>query len=469
MARVLLILPHLPQRMGAPYLGQQYVAAALLEAGHEVRCLDAAAVRWTGSTADVVAAALDFDPQIIGLTLFTYNALAAYELTGALRQAPGMRAVLVAGGPHTTVRPHEALAHGLDAAIVGEGERALPALADAVEAGRWPAPIPGVCTAEGTTPGGFLEQLDTLPWPLTAYGCYEPSWYVANGTVVPGGMMTSRGCPAKCTFCANHVTGRTFRWRSAADVVGEMRALKERWGVGHFSFWDDAFTANRPRLRALCDAMDADPVIRGSTWSCITPANMAREPTLARMAASGCVAVNFGIESGDLATLRSIDKGQRPQHVRDAVAAAHKLGMSTVVNFMFGFPGETVAALQATLDFMAELAPHTEWFNNRGVLVPFPGTPVYERHHVAHGFTDWWLDKRYLADEPNLWALDPRDVQSWLAHDPTLDLGFFPYPPEVRDQIAACVRFKADHNAATVARLQAGQGALQQARTALAS
>ncbi|MCO4763900.1 MAG: cobalamin-dependent protein, partial [Myxococcales bacterium] len=78
MARVLLILPHLPQRMGAPYLGQQYVAAALLTAGHEVRCLDMAAVRWTGDDEDAVQLAAEFEPDLIGLTLFTYNALNGY-------------------------------------------------------------------------------------------------------------------------------------------------------------------------------------------------------------------------------------------------------------------------------------------------------------------------------------------------------------------------------------------------------
>ncbi len=464
MAKVLLLLPHLPQLMGAPYLGQQYVAASLLSRGHEVVCIDLAAVRWTGTVDDVVARAEAFAPDVVGYTLFTYNARAGYLLRDRLAH---LNTIHVAGGSHTTVRPAEALQHGFDAAVVGEGERAMPLLVEAVAAGQWPTPVPGVQTAAGITPGGFLEELDTLPWPLLSYDCYDPTWYLERGLVVPGGLMTSRGCPAKCTFCANHVTGRTFRWRSEDDVLGEMRTLSERYGLRHFSFWDDAFTANRPRLRAFCAALRADPTLQGVTWSCITPANMASRPTLETMAAAGCVAINFGIESGDAGTLRSIAKGQQPSHVFDAVASARALGMSTVVNFMFGFPGETVAALGKTLAFMEALAAHTTWFNNRGVLVPFPGTPVYELNHRQFGFTDWWLDPRYLADEPNLWALDPREVQSWLAHDPSLDLDFFGYAPEVKEMIARCVRFKSDHNAAQVACLQASGTAL--ARTALAS
>lgn len=477
MARVLLILPHLPQRMGAPYLGQQYVAASLLDRGHEVSCIDLAAVRWDASTESVIARVEAFAPDLIGYTLFTYNALAGYRLRDQLAH---VNAVHVAGGSHTTVRPREALDHGFDAAVIGEGERAMPLIAEALDAGAWPRAVPGVQTGAGITPGGFLDDLDTLPWPLHSYDCYDPTWYLPPRPaaddptateppplVVPGGLMTSRGCPAKCTFCANHVTGRTFRWRHESDILAEMRTLRSRYDLRHFAFWDDAFTANRPRLRAFCAALQKDPALQGVTWSCITPANMARRETLELMASSGCVAINFGIESGDASTLRSIAKGQRPSHVFDAVAVARELGMSTVVNFMFGFPGETVEALSKTLGFMRELAPHTTWFNNRGVLVPFPGTPVYELHHVQYGFTDWWLDPRYLDDEPNLWALDPRDVQSWLSHDPTLDLDFYGYAPDVREMIARCVRFKAEHNAAQVKNLQ--ETATAQARSAIAS
>ena len=85
MARVLLILPHLPQRMGTPYLGQQYLASALLADGHAVRCLDLAAVRFEGTDDTAIAAAERFAPDVIGMTLFTYNALRGYQLASKLK------------------------------------------------------------------------------------------------------------------------------------------------------------------------------------------------------------------------------------------------------------------------------------------------------------------------------------------------------------------------------------------------
>jgi len=449
-ARVLLLLPHLPQRMGAPYLGQQYVASALLAAGHEVRCLDLAAVRFTGTDDDAVSAAESFRPHAIGMTLFTYNARRGYALAGRLR---GLARFLVAGGPHVTAVPDEPLAHGFDLAIAGEAEHLIVDVARACDERSAPAPRPGLRSpGHSAAPHETIADLDALAFPLASDDCFDPAWYSPTSRVVPGGLMTSRGCPARCTFCANHVTGRVYRWRSAANVVAEMKALHARHGVLHFPFWDDAFTARRIRLLELCDAIRAEPALQGCTWTCITPGNMVRPDDLATLRAAGCVAINFGIESGDPRVLREIQKGQKPAQVIAAVEAARAAGMTTIVNFMFGFPDEGLAGLEATRRLMERLAPGTDYFNNRGVLVPMPGTGIYDEGHERHGFTRWWLDASRVIDEPNVHVLDPRERQEYLEHDPTLDLDFFGYAPAVRDAISECVRFKARHNAATMAR-----------------
>lgn len=458
MAKVLLILPHLPQRMGAPYLGQQYVAASLLADGYDVKCVDLAASLSTQSDEDAVREAERFGPDLVGMTLFTLNARRGYLLAERLR---GVARLVVAGGPHPTVLPDEPLAHGFDAAVVGEGERAVVALARLLDAGgelaSGLARIPGVRFAGGAgPPGGVLDDLDGLPYPLESYPAFDARAYSEVGTVVPGGMMTSRGCPARCTFCANYVTGRAYRFRSTADIVGEMLALNERYGVTHFPFWDDAFTAQRPRLNALCDAILAEPALNGATWSCITPGNMVRPHDLDRMRAAGCVAINFGIESGDADILRVIQKGQRPEHVRAAVRAAKESGMTTIVNFMFGFPEEGVPELERTIGLMEELSAHTDFFNHRGVLVPFPGTAVYDAHEARYGFARWWLDPRYLVDEPDPRALSADALLTAYERDPTLDLDFFRYTDDVRDAIARGVAFKARHNRRAIERLQQG-------------
>ncbi len=457
MARILLMMPPMPQPMGAPYLGQLYVAASARAAGHEVRCLDLAAphaARGDRAYAQAVDEAERFSPDIIGLTLFTYGAARGYRLARQLRP---YAKVLVAGGPHATIIPEEPVRQGFDVAIAGEGEHAIVALAAAVDAGGDLGTVPGAVLADGRRGpvGGMLTgaQLNALPFPHTAYDCYDMEQYAPGGHVVSGGLMSSRGCPARCTFCANYVTGRGYRWRSTEDIVAEIKQLRARYGVRSVPFWDDAFTARRPRVNAICDAFLETPELQGMTWSVITPGNMVKPFDLERMRAAGCVSVNFGIESGDYNILKIIQKGQRPDQVVAAVEAAKVAGMQTVVNFMFGFPEEGVQELQHTLALMERLAPMTDYFNTRGVLVPFPGTAVYDTWRDAYQLEGWWLDEAMVPPEPPQASSDPLDGMRRERVDPVLARNFFRYSPAVRDMIERCVRFKADHNLGTVKRL----------------
>ena len=132
MVRALLVLPPLPQPMNAPYLGQQYVAAALLSAGHAVRCLDLANAPAPVARTRLAEEVRRFRPDLIGMTLFTYNALAGYRLADMLSDGD---ALLIAGGPHPTVLPEEPLSHGFDLSLSGEGEHAILAVAEALETG----------------------------------------------------------------------------------------------------------------------------------------------------------------------------------------------------------------------------------------------------------------------------------------------------------------------------------------------
>ncbi|MHA7775887.1 B12-binding domain-containing radical SAM protein [Roseibium sp. M-1] len=429
MVRALLVLPPLPQPMNAPYLGQQYLAASLLEAGHDVQCLDMANLEETRARSLLADAVEAFRPDLIGMTLFTYNALAGYRLAASLG---GTGAVLIAGGPHPTVLPEEPLGHGFDLSLAGEGERAIVVIAETLQTGGDLTAVPGLYTKTGRGPPyQAIEDLDALPFPHLAAG-------TGRERGIAGGIVSSRGCPARCTFCANYVTGRVYRWRSPENVVAEMRALRRNFGLSHFPFWDDAFTARRPRLEALCDAILAEPELSGITWTCITPGNMVLPRDLERMRRAGCVAINFGIESGDATVLRAIQKGQTPERIVAAVEAAKAAGMVTVVNFMFGFPGEGVTELDNTAALMQRLAPITDFFNNFGVLVPFPGTSIYERYHTDYGFTGWWLDPGRIPAPPG----------EDLGDDPALAKDFFAYELAIANRIADLVAWKASHNAA---------------------
>jgi len=130
---------------------------------------------------------------------------------------------------------------------------------------------------------------------------------------------------------------------------------------------------------------------------------MVKPELLAAMRRAGLVHVNFGVESGDEDVLRAIKKGIKPEHVVRALEWAKEAGLTTACNFMLGFPQETRAALERTLRFMERIAPLVDTFSTLGVLVPFPGTPLYEDFRAEYGFSEWWLREdhsRYAPPPP---------------------------------------------------------------------
>jgi radical SAM superfamily enzyme YgiQ (UPF0313 family) len=450
MKRVLLINPPSPERLGSPLLGLQYVAAALLGHGHEVRVVDAAASHHAPEADEVVEIADGFRPDVVGIALFTRWVWHAYRLVERLRGRVGF---LVAGGAHATVCAEETIEHGFDLAIEGESEIAFPRVLAALDAGPGALDrIPGVVlrTPDGAIgrgpPAESIADLDALAPPWRAQDLFDPRGYSADGsTRTPGGILTSRGCPARCTFCANYVTGRAFRHRSPQNVVDEINAWHARSGATFFPCWDDALTANIPRLSALCEAL-----VRGVefpfSFGAITRANMVTPGLLADLKRAGLVHVNFGVESGDNDILRAIRKGIRTEHVVRALNWAKDLGLRTACNFMLGFPEETPAAIERTLKFMEEIAPLVDTFSTLGVVVPFPGTPIYDANHERYGFARWWLREDYSHYE----AMPPiSDFDRFYRHyidDRNLDLDFFRYTPAHLDAIRAALRFKAEHN-----------------------
>ncbi len=447
--RVLLINPPSPEQLGSPLLGLQYVAASLLAHGCEVRIIDAAARHFPHNADWIVNEANAFAPRIVGVSLFTRWVWHAYNLVERLREGPWL---LVAGGAHTTVRPQETLDHGFDVALTGEAENSLTRLVDALRGTGEIGTIPGAVFRRpdggiGYGPAArFAEDLDALPPPYLAQHFFDPLWYDPSGReTAPGGILTSRGCPARCTFCANVVTGRTFRHRSAENVIAEINAWHEHCGIDYFPVWDDAFTANPHRLVELCAAMERG--IRFTfSFGAITRANMVTRDLLRTMRRAGLLHVNFGVESGDDEILRAIKKGVRTDHVVRALEWAKEEGLVTACNFMLGFPQETPIELERTLRFMQRIAPMVDAFSTMGVVVPFPGTPIYEDYHFLNGFTNWWLRPAFSCYEQPPSIDDPDRYYRYYIDDANLELDFFRYRPEMRDSIRECLRFKAEHN-----------------------
>ena len=195
-------------------------------------------------------------------------------------------------------------------------------------------------------------------------------------------------------------------------------------------------------LTELCDAITAigAPV----TWTCTAhPSHLDRD-VIASMKRAGCGGIDIGMESADPKMLLRIGKGVTVERVLDVMRWAAELGVHTVVNLMFGWPDETDAELDATIAFMDRAAPIAGGFNARGVVVPYPGTEIYERNHVRCGFTDWWLREPPLDYLPFPTSWDEAEIVRAYGHDPALDRNFFQHPQHRVERIREALVIKAE-------------------------
>ncbi len=447
MARVFLVNPPSPEPVKTPLLSFCHLAASLRAGGHEVALLDASAPFAPKDHAVIAAMIRAFAPDLVGLHLKTLHVQPAYALAADLAEF-----TLVAGGPHATIVPDEPLAHGFRWVIRGEGEDILVELADVVDGKRKPADIAGLSWLERglarhnpTRP--FLADLDRLALPLSALDLFDPAWYGAHAQLPPAGILSSRGCPQACTFCSNDVTGRKFRYRSAPSVTDEIDFLRREYGMIAFSFFDDSFAVGRRRVNELCNAIEAmsSPV----WWTCTAhPAHLDRE-VVRDMYRAGCRGIDIGMESADPEMLLKIGKGVTVERVLDVLRWCRDENMHTIVNLMFGWPDETDAELDATIGFMDRAAPIAGGFNARGVVVPYPGTQIYDQHHERFGFTGWWLREPPIEypNFPTSW--EPEEIMRAYAADPALDRNFFQHPPHRVAKIRSALRMKAELTMAT--------------------
>lgn len=438
--RVLLVYPpSRTQSHGTCPVGLLTLGAVLERAGHEVHVLDANAVKMRRSSEEVAAVARELRPDVIGVTLLTPLVKEAYRLASLLH---GTGAKLLAGGPHATLLPEEPLTHGFDAVAIGEGE---PIVEPAVRAltGAFPkADVPGWAYRDDdgvirkTRPCPPPANLDDVPFP--ARHLANPAHY--DPLEVGAVLFSSRGCTARCTYCAGGLFGKKFRFRSSAHVLAEIQHLREAYGTRHFHFCDDSMSLDRRRMREICSGIrDAKLPV---TWSMMTRIDGVDEEVLRLAAQSGCIGIDYGVESGSQATLRKIRKPHTPDMIRRVVPLTAALGIKPNVFFILGFPWEDVAAIEETRALMEELVPHVKDFYPAigSILIPFPGTEIYDAYRDVYGFHEWWLGDERNFDVPSA-STHPHCEYVLFRRGAILDADFFRYSPEVRRKIVDVFRF----------------------------
>ena len=445
-------------------MGVLYLASVLKRArpGIDVRVLDLACAfaNYTaragfppttvwGFTEVVVEDTLpnDYVPDFVGVSmLFSTAHRTAVEAAWVLaRRWPD--APIVAGGTHATNAVASLLgADGpIDFVCRGEGESIITALADLCHARR-PAveleALPGIVGRAGGRAehdrdlpiAPLVEDLDSIPYP--AWDCIDMDTYVERPhrlrpldgaePVRTATLVTTRGCPFQCTFCASWTThGRKVRCRSVDNVVEELRQLRERWQINAVVPEDDLFTVRKRRILELCRAV-TEAFGRNLEFQFpngLSVATLDRD-VLAALAKMGMDHANIAIESGSAYVQKHIiKKNCNLDRARDVVLACRELGVVVRTYFLVGFPGETVPQIEETIEYASSLG--ADW-NVLNIACALPGTEMYdqllERGDIDTDFS--WDDSFFFErtyDTPELSA----EALKTLVYDANIRLNFF--------------------------------------------
>ncbi|MBT4538861.1 radical SAM protein [Candidatus Woesearchaeota archaeon] len=309
--------------------------------------------------------------------------------------------VIVVGGPHPAYAGRETLQEckDIDLAVIGEGEYTALEIAQGKEFEQ----IDGVLHRKdekivATKPRKRIENLDEIPFParhLFPFEKYRPGAFFNTGVknTEAISMLTSRGCPARCTFCSSVAFwGSKVRFRSAKNIVEEIEFLQKKYNTKQIAFFDDMFTFHLPRLEEFCNLL-IDRKIKVRWWCYSRVSNLTKDMMIL-MKKAGCYALNFGLESGNEDILKRIKKNIKKEKVMRVVKDAKKLGLLVHASFQVGLPGDTKETIMETIDWAIKLGPHIPLFC---ITTPFPGTPLYEEA-MANG----WMNKMDNWDDAGL-------------------------------------------------------------------
>lgn len=448
MPKILLLYPpsRIQYHQSCP-MGIQLLASVLEKHGYEVILLDANAAKGKMDSRQIIEFACRVQPDVIGMTLLTPMIREAYTLARSLKKH---RFKLLAGGPHATLMPEETVQQGFDAAVVGEGETVIHEAAQALMGNIPKDQVLGWVyrdeqnNAVMTAPRPFITDLDTVPLP--AYHMVDPALYGGRvDGVLHGNIFSSRGCTAKCSFCSGQLFGKRFRFRSAQSILNEIEYLHTTFGTSEFHFVDDAMTLHKKRLREFCDGLKQRNLKIG--WTIMTRIDAVDEDFLSAIKDAGCSQIDYGVESGQPVTLRKIHKPHTVDMVRKVIPMTARVGITPNVFFILGFPWEDVAALDDSLQLMKELAPNVGSFHPAvaSILIPFPGTEIYEQYKTECGFENWWL-----SEEKNYDTLVPKRTSYYegkIFHlGNILKADFFHYSQPMKDKIYEIFEFMYMHN-----------------------
>ena len=380
------------------HLGLAYLAAVSERRGDQVVIFDADIEKQP-----VTEFIQEFKPHIVGITANTPQVKQAWRTAKQIKEVYDCPIVL--GGPHVSVLPEESCEKPyVDIVVRGEGEDCWIEICTLLENYLKDQPefhndafmhaenevfkdCLGITykTSDGQihnnpdrTP---IADLDSLPWPayhlfkMENYTNLQPATDHVDGAR-SFSILTSRGCPYRCTFCSQSIMPIKWRSRSAESVLAEWRHLVEDLGAEEIGVLDDSANIRVKRLEEIANLV-IENNLNNVPWIFVNGirANLASKELLSLLKKAGLKRTAFGVETGDVEIMKSIDKKIDMDTIRLAFQNANDINLETIGFFIIGLPGDTRETMQRTIDFAIELDP---MIANFSMMTPYPGTKVYE-------------------------------------------------------------------------------------------
>jgi radical SAM superfamily enzyme YgiQ (UPF0313 family) len=331
--------------------------------------------------------------------------------------------VVVLGGPQASVVDVSTMRAfpWIDLVVRGEAEQTLPDLVDALTRRGPLAAIPGITFRRDedgeivrNPAAPLVQDLDALPFP--AFHLFPDVRFCRHFPLELG-----RGCPFSCTFCStNDFFRRSFRLKSPAQMIADMRRVKQTYGINSFELVHDMFTVDRKRVVAFCEALLESK--EEFIWGCSARTDCIDEELIALMAKAGCRGIFFGIETGSRRMQKIIDKGLELNDSAERVRSCDKFKISTAVSLMAGFPEETMNDLRDTAAFFVDSLRYDHADPQLSILAPLADTPIQKQHKDSLVLNDDVADMSYRG-----WRQAPED-HAMIAGHPEIFSSFYAVP-----------------------------------------
>ncbi|MFH1641566.1 MAG: radical SAM protein [Nanoarchaeota archaeon] len=401
--RIALIFPPYPNvRNYFMPLGIAYLASVLEKGGHTVKIFDFALITHFNIKKHL-RHVFNFKPNLIGFSVQTFTYKTAIKISHYIKKKKP-ELPIVFGGPHPTYYPEKVIKEArIEYVIYGEGEYSFRELADVLENKGKFSKIKGLVYKENgkiikNSKRPLINNLDELPFP--ARHLFQTKKYFDGKKKAM--IITSRGCPYNCIYCCKGIFGNRFRQRSPKDVIAEIKSVKNRYKIDKFFFIDELFTFDKNFITKLCNE-----IIRihlNIKWEALSRVDTVDLSLLEKMKEAGCNKIHYGIESGDPAVLKKINKNINLGQIKNAIKLTKQVGIKTDAYFILGLPGDNIDSMGKTID----LAYHLSLDNrNFSLATALPGNYLWEKLQKNDSVIEKNFNFRYELEDIFLFNGEP--------------------------------------------------------------